>query len=268
MAARLRDLFSRTIGARARAESMASDIVTSWYEIVDQYLPRNVTFLKDTFPAISAVAKEVHQASKFTYKAGIWKEDAHKGLMWVTHAPTKRCPEYIAPSWSWACLITRKVDKKAKTPWLDKKIAKILDIRSTVVGEDPYGQVTSASLTLRGPWRNLERDDDDRNQDKRESDDNVQIRFQSHLISGKTKYFFDVVGEQVTGSVGCIVIAECQTLQDSFMYTMYDKCWCALLLKKIVGPGDDGHDHYQRIGIIYIDKPNKKNWTERTVTII
>lgn len=43
--------------------------------IITNYMTRHLTYEKDKFPAISAIAREIHLQTRFTYKAGLWLED-------------------------------------------------------------------------------------------------------------------------------------------------------------------------------------------------
>ena len=56
------------------------------------------------FAAISSLAREISQQSKMTYKAGVWVEDFHLGLLWSVNCRGSLPKQYRAPSWSWASL--------------------------------------------------------------------------------------------------------------------------------------------------------------------
>ncbi len=97
---------------------------------------------------------------KYKYLAGLWLEDIHAGLMWTTRGTYYRSAEYVAPSWSWACLTQT-------SPYLNTcplsydsdysrcKIAEILRVDVSTLGADPYGQVTSGTLSIRGPSKGI-----------------------------------------------------------------------------------------------------------------
>ncbi len=78
----------------------------AWYRIVTNYMRRNLTFVDDKFPAVAGLARKVGEQTKYTYKAGIWLEDIHAGLLWHCSKPGKRVTRYVAPSWSWASMET------------------------------------------------------------------------------------------------------------------------------------------------------------------
>jgi hypothetical protein len=87
--------------------------LSSWYDIVKEYAKRGITFEKDIFPAISGLAREVHEGIGQEYKAGIWAQDIHRGLIWFAPRPgaKRRVTPYIAPSWSWASVDFSKTEE-------------------------------------------------------------------------------------------------------------------------------------------------------------
>lgn len=80
--------------------SMATyyDPLYRWYQIFEEYYHRSLTFEDDRFAAISGLAREISQQSKMTYKAGIWVEDFHIGLLWNVGCRGSPPSTYRAPS--------------------------------------------------------------------------------------------------------------------------------------------------------------------------
>lgn len=85
-------------------------LLQSWYKIVSDYVKRSLSFTEDLFPAIAAVAEEVHLQTGLSYRAGLWEQDIHKSLLWYTNQDGKLAPSYRAPSWSWASLDLRDTE--------------------------------------------------------------------------------------------------------------------------------------------------------------
>jgi hypothetical protein len=54
--------------------------------------------------ALAGVAQEVQRQTSFTYRAGLWIEDMHLGLLWSVGGRGQKPSEYRAPSWSWVAL--------------------------------------------------------------------------------------------------------------------------------------------------------------------
>lgn len=148
----------------------SANLVTGgkWYRIVEDYLLRALTRCEDIFPALSGVVNEVTKRMGFIYRAGIWLEDFHRGLAWAIKGNSDRVGSYIAPSWSWASIKTpvdRTPDTEARhTETWDPDLqaeyftthwpmpSKLIDCNITLQRKDPFGQITNATIVLRGLW--------------------------------------------------------------------------------------------------------------------
>ncbi|KFY49108.1 hypothetical protein V495_00756 [Pseudogymnoascus sp. VKM F-4514 (FW-929)] len=132
-----------------------------WYFLVEEFVSRKITYETDILPAISGLAKEVQRHFQYKYIAGLWLNTIHTDLLW--HSPKKgaiRRNIYIAPSWSWASIdfsVSWKrtehsdyvmFDLAAGTP-----IAEVVDVTVMNIKNDPFGQVESGRLQIRGPCR-------------------------------------------------------------------------------------------------------------------
>jgi hypothetical protein len=141
------------------------DILTYWYgPVVDAYILRQLTYESDKLIAIAGIAREIQSyTSGSHYKAGIWLNDIHRGLLWspIRDAGTQgavRYKEYVAPSWSWASIDFSKsiAEKDTRYIYSDllrftmKPLADIYDVKVSNVNDDSFGQVKSGSLTIRG----------------------------------------------------------------------------------------------------------------------
>jgi hypothetical protein len=126
-----------------------------WYNQLNDYTDRHLTFAHDQFPAFSGIAKMFCDLTQWHYKAGILVEDFRRGLLWQSSG-RDMYPE-IAPSWSWAALrhgekdgniydyVYRKGDSLH-----DPQEVKLIDISVNNINNDPFGQVLSGHLTLQG----------------------------------------------------------------------------------------------------------------------
>ena len=131
-----------------------------WYILVESYVPRQLTFLSDKFPASSALARFVRKQTNFTYRAGIWLEDYDIGLIWFCKKIEKRPAPYVAPSWSWASIKTDSPFMGVLHPQRttsDSAIQKVQDKRAVLdscevalKGADDCGQLLSGTITLLG----------------------------------------------------------------------------------------------------------------------
>ncbi|CAD6587465.1 MAG: hypothetical protein ASARMPREDX12_002853 [Alectoria sarmentosa] len=134
-----------------------------WYQIILEYYKRSLTFEDDRFAAISGLAREISQQSKMTYKAGIWVEDIHVGLLWNASCRGSRPSTYRAPSWSWASLDINMHWGQNINPSFELyygpqnqsavyREADLLEVDLELADGDPYGRLLSGSLRLRGRW--------------------------------------------------------------------------------------------------------------------
>lgn len=143
----------------------------SWCKVVRQFTSRQLALPLDKLPAIAGMAKEYSRHYAVTkYHAGLWREKILAQLLWYPRDDlevTRRTPQYVAPSWSWACLIgTIKIasdpNRGENQEWPDISDAyqtgtddiwfrccTVLDVQSTVKDlRNPFGMITDGSLRL------------------------------------------------------------------------------------------------------------------------
>jgi hypothetical protein len=80
---------------------------SSWYELVEEYSRKRMSYEEDKLPAISAIAQAVMRTVGEVYEAGLWRGDLVKGLLWRRTLDEEqggfaRLEKSGAPSWSWA----------------------------------------------------------------------------------------------------------------------------------------------------------------------
>lgn len=78
----------------------------SWESIVVEYSKRHITKRTDLLPALAGLAESYRRVTKWTYLAGIWREEMPISLLWQAdhHACADRqiLTDQTTPSWSWA----------------------------------------------------------------------------------------------------------------------------------------------------------------------
>lgn len=136
-----------------RHESMPA-CLHSYYTYVIQYTSRKLSHPKaDKLIAFSTIARRYAEWIEGDYCAGIFRNTMPWGLLWEGHnSGAESLATYRAPSWSWASLdhevyFRPKIHVHQPTTFVE-----VLDV--SVELEDPsneFGQVLSASLTLKGP---------------------------------------------------------------------------------------------------------------------
>ena len=160
-----RDL--RTIKLDLKALDM-SDVYHWWYEILDDYCRRDLTFPMDQLPAISGVAASVQKVTGDTYLAGLWQNNIASGLAWMPFHTWRSVhtdqywsdtqPLYRAPSWSWA----RSDCRGARPTFLvahefDTRIhgyVKFMSAKVNLRGKDLFGEVEhGAELSIQAPTK-------------------------------------------------------------------------------------------------------------------
>lgn len=137
-----------------RPESDPHDVTKvpeAWYLLLRSFGGRKLTKPTDKLPAMSGLARLVQNKTNAEYVAGLWSNSLVEGLAWLAlgrRAPVSR-DEYIGPSWSWASydgMVTRGA------AYRQSAISEILDWHVDLKhAENPFGEVTSAWIQIRGP---------------------------------------------------------------------------------------------------------------------
>lgn len=147
------DILYRDI-RRSQTESLPTErlLLQDYYTLVENYSQHRLTFSSDKLPAFSGVSERVHAAIGGKYLAGLWTKDIATGLLWQKEMkPCKHVEPYRAPSWSWA--VTDQSILFYKKDGLPDSSATIRLVDDNVRLKDetnPYGGISSASVTVRG----------------------------------------------------------------------------------------------------------------------
>lgn len=77
-----------------------TDTFAEWYEVVETYSSKRLTFERDRLPAILGLARKFAALDKTLdhYIFGIWEEDIHRGLLWRTVTATERSSRALTNS--------------------------------------------------------------------------------------------------------------------------------------------------------------------------
>ncbi|KAH7174175.1 heterokaryon incompatibility protein-domain-containing protein [Fusarium flagelliforme] len=139
---------------------------STWRSLVQNYSSMKLTFKKDTFPAISGLARFFAEHLEDEYLAGIWKKDIYISLFWHSTPPQHLerqsfCASinrissrpYIAPSWSWAA--EKHYSEfgtygfhPVQSKYHSTSECHVIDAGCIVEGLDPFGVVQSGYLVL------------------------------------------------------------------------------------------------------------------------
>ncbi|KAJ8070562.1 hypothetical protein OCU04_000936 [Sclerotinia nivalis] len=158
-----------------------------WHQLLQTYGKTVLSYPEDILIAIAGVSRHFQKYLPTTnklYLAGMWFFELERQLGWSatrhgfgSDLDHRECPsKYVAPSWSWASSTGRSigarwtmgVDCDASIKWYEWTKADyqrhmvldmnriqppsftIIEAETKVLGEDPFGPVTSGFLRLRG----------------------------------------------------------------------------------------------------------------------
>jgi hypothetical protein len=135
-----------------------SDLRQAWAALVDFFSACKFTKSSDKMIAFAGLAKEMRDATKDMYLAGLWQKGLIKQLCWATDFDVRRTdyrlrePIYMAPSWLWAN-INAPIVSDQRYNIADGESSSCAEILEVLVrsnhGSGLYNFVAS-SLTLRG----------------------------------------------------------------------------------------------------------------------
>lgn len=146
-----------------------SDLITSvndarlaWYDLVNIYSKRSLSFRQDRLPAISAIARRMASILEDTYWCGLWKSEAPWELLWQAHEPavgfisTQEHDDQrdIGPSWTWASqgasIEFLDWDRDRPSFRVDEHFEILHHVAQYASEGNIYGAVTAARLKVRG----------------------------------------------------------------------------------------------------------------------
>ncbi|KAK1705344.1 heterokaryon incompatibility protein-domain-containing protein [Colletotrichum lupini] len=132
-----------------------------WDGLVQNYSSRNLTNPADRLPAIEGMAREFDtllNGRLGRYLAGLWHKQLERSLLWrqggaldifLPKSQKSRPEKWVAPSWSWASVQGSVDFAFAQT---GESLVDIIGAETTLNSPgNPYGRVTSGSLTISGP---------------------------------------------------------------------------------------------------------------------
>jgi hypothetical protein len=144
------------------------DICRSWYQDVAQrFSARQLTYIRDTLPALSGLARRFAEATGDRYLAGLWESDLVHGLLWVLLLPEHDSLSHlvesledeqtqIGPSWTWAGrgelgpFLRGKRDllSRRQSLQVNQLQCKILHAATNPNGQDSFGTVSGGVLIV------------------------------------------------------------------------------------------------------------------------
>lgn len=137
-------------------------------ELVLSYKLRKLTVQSDILLALSAIAQEFQAKTKWTYLAGLWKEDLFRGLAWfcpeedILPAPGphrgtshNKYEQKYCPTWSWASvdndtLVTTETFLHSSRRYFEA-VPTVVEACTLPGPRSPFGLVHDGLVILRGP---------------------------------------------------------------------------------------------------------------------
>ncbi len=231
-------------------EPASNVLLRRWWHVVRDYVERNLFAESDKLPALAGLASQFHRATGATYLAGVWLEDLPLALLWSTVSgrfnPTGRSTKkWRAPSWSWVS-IEGALDCTMNRPLAPGyTVVEQLEILSHDVilrdNKNPFGEVTSAVLRVRGKMQQATRGTEKREWDYGGVLGNLELGFpvndQGDGLHGH-EVFFDnetVEGVVLPTEILCLLVDKRRS--DRYGYSSY------FLAIERIGPG-----RFKRIG--------------------
>lgn len=238
-----------------RRSSGITNSSPSWYDLVEEYSGRNITFLKDRIPAFCQIAFRYSRTSGHRcgeYLAGLWSDDLLRGLLWRAEENELSPRQCSAPSWSWAA-----VPGRVKHVWpLDATplasiqghsgvpITNIVDQDFEVA--DGYIMVRSLLVEMKSVERTWSSRTGDIKVDvlhENEHKGALMIRYTLDNVDPETTQEAKLYGNRITRRIGLLLV-------DS----------------------GKGNDSMKRVGLFIVAKPDTLRWTaitgEREVKLI
>ncbi|KAK3353762.1 heterokaryon incompatibility protein-domain-containing protein [Lasiosphaeria hispida] len=153
------DNISRVLYAERFRHQISNDLadreslLLEYYDLVEEYSNRNLTFASDKLPAFSGLAHRLHSLLGGEYLAGLWSSDVKRGLLWFTDRRfCRHVKDYRSPSWSWAATDDAILFNARVASYLPSSAEmKLSDYRVVPrSGGELFGEIESGYLVVEG----------------------------------------------------------------------------------------------------------------------
>jgi Heterokaryon incompatibility protein (HET) len=129
--------------------------LSEWFDAVESFMACDITYEKDVLPAIAGIARSTAQTTGFTYCAGIWLDRLSNSLLWYPAQNTNKTKReaYVAPTFSWAASKGNVWYRAHARSHSQTQFCELISYGQSLRdgSDDPYGAISSASITLQGP---------------------------------------------------------------------------------------------------------------------
>ncbi|KAK1624048.1 heterokaryon incompatibility protein-domain-containing protein [Colletotrichum phormii] len=145
-------LHSGVLASSPPGPSETNVILCDYYELVNAYSQRKLTYGSDKLPAFSGIAQRLHPVIGGDYLAGLWTSDFRRGLLWTREGNFchHERDNYRAPSWSWAVTDDMLLFEESTILGSSPSSAQLLEyIVHPRVPDNPFGEILFAKLVLK-----------------------------------------------------------------------------------------------------------------------
>ncbi|OHE99873.1 hypothetical protein CORC01_04774, partial [Colletotrichum orchidophilum] len=145
-------LHSKVLASSPKEPIDANVVLCEYYELVNAYSQRKLTYGSDKLPAFSGIAQRLHPVIGGDYLAGLWTSDFRRGLLWIPEGNFCRheIENYRAPSWSWAVTDDLVLFEESTILGPGPSSAQLLEFTiQPRVPDNPYGEILCANLVLK-----------------------------------------------------------------------------------------------------------------------
>ncbi|KAH7378118.1 heterokaryon incompatibility protein-domain-containing protein [Cadophora sp. MPI-SDFR-AT-0126] len=274
----------------------AKDPISWWYPMLyDSYRVRGITMDHDVFPALAGVAEQVARRTGYHYKAGLWLEDLHRGLLWQSSDFSQETEDKSCPSWTWASVKLPSWDRRLNTEkYAACHRATIMDVKVNTYGENEFGRVRSGTLKLECMVKALTEwkepllpvyneyagDFDSMRMHTRYLHSDDSVRYVPPPV-GRLLCTTDIRPDNadachsdmierraICAQIASFKIPDCRTNQ--YQYDEEITQWGVVVYGLILEPIDESEKVYRRIGIVEIAEEDglADNWETREVMIV
>lgn len=149
--------FRRLKALRSVEDLSHADFCLLWASIVEEYSALTLVYEGDILPALSGITRSLEHLNLGKYIAGMWEHGLVHQLGWYASSDRTSIPRAEPqqntvshlPTFSWIASPS-KVDFDHFFPTKYTPLCAVVSIQSTLVSPDPYGQISQASICLRG----------------------------------------------------------------------------------------------------------------------
>jgi hypothetical protein len=228
-----------------RARQAIRETSADWYNLVEEYSGRQLTFESDRLEGFSTFAmnhSRISQGECGHYLAGLWAGDLFRGLLWRAQDERHRPSDWLAPSWSWA-----KGTGKVKHVWPTNGsvVAKAFESSVKPLGHNPWGRVQAGHILIQSALVDIEPVNGALTAWKGDIEVNVLLEEGCTAVV-RIRYFFDHISP----------FDDADTSGQCDMYAFKITRRVALLLKR----ANFTPSVMERVGLMIVAKPDTRKW--------